>query len=295
MIPDRVFGSPSSALASAKARRRPRRGAARRLRLPLAVAAVALAVLTGRIVEQRLSARAAIAEGEDAFRRGDFARAADRFRSALEIGSASTAVRLRLIAAYQKQYVPGGDSRANHDVAKQALDEIARVLERDPSNRAAMLAAAEISDGRSDFDQARGWYLRLAAIDSSSAAAFAGMSAASLNEASAAVLAAKARAGVLPAAFAPSASGHPTPTDDLRQALAARWSATIAAGIDAAAKAATIDREHEAAMLTLGGWHELAAELAASSDEYQRHMTSAHEWRRKALDARRLKAERSSP
>jgi hypothetical protein len=47
-------------------------------------------------------------------------------------------------------------------------------------------------------------------------------------------------------------------------------------------------------MLTLEGWHQLAADLAASPDEYRRHMRSADEWRRKALAARRLEAERSS-
>lgn len=259
---------------------------------------MALAVFAGRIVEERLSARAAVADGEDAFRRGDFVRAADRFHAALEIDPASTPVRLRLAAAYRKQYVPGGESRANDGVARRALDEIAQVLERDPSNRAAMLTAAEINDGRSDFDQARDWYRRLAAIDASSAAAFAGMSAASLKQASGAVLDAEARAGL---SFA---SGWPRDLVDdarsgkaahLRQSLAARWSAAIAEGIAAASKALTIDREHEGAMLTLGAWHQLAADLAASPEEYRRQITLADEWRHKALDARRSKAERGSP
>jgi tetratricopeptide (TPR) repeat protein len=303
MISDRLFGSASSTVASAKADRRHRRGAASRRRLLFAVAAVVLAVFVGRIIdqrEQRLSARTALAEGEDAFRRGDFVRAADRFHSALEIDPASMAVRLRLVAAYQRQYVPGGESLANHDVAKKALEEIARVLERDPANRAALLAAGEINDGRSDYEQARHWYGRLAAIDSSSAAAFAGVSAASLAQASAAVLDAESRAGLLPAAFAlrasaPKPSGVPIASDDLRRSLAERWSVTIAEGIGAASKAVTIDREHEGAMLTLNAWHQLAADLAASPDDYRRHMISADEWRRKALDARRRKAERASP
>lgn len=265
-----------------------------RLRLPFAVAAVALAVWAAHVVGQRLSARTAVAEGEQAFRRGDFARAADRFRSALEIDPASTAVRLWLVAAYHMQYVPGGESLANRGAATQALEEIAQVLHRDPSNGAAMLAAGEINDGRSDYVQAREWYRRLAATDSSSAAAFAGMSAAALMQVSDAVLDAEARAGLLRAS-APEESGHPIANDDLRRSLADRWSSTIADGIDAASRALTIDREHEGAMLTLDAWHQLAADLAASPDEYRRHKISAHEWRHKALDARRLRAERGSP
>src|SRR5262249_3664772 len=159
---------------SATAVRR-RRRAATRFRVSLAVAAVALALCAARIVEQHVSVRAALAEGEEAFRGGDFVRATDRFRAALEIDPASTAVRLRLVAAYRMQYVPGGESAANLDAAKQALGEIARVLDRDPSNRAALVAAGEISDARSEYDRSREWYGRLAAIDSSSAAAFAGM------------------------------------------------------------------------------------------------------------------------
>jgi tetratricopeptide (TPR) repeat protein len=271
---------------SGSARRR--RGVATRLRLPLAVAAITLAVFAAHIIEQRQSARTALAEGEEAFRRGDFVRAADRFQSALEIDASPAAVRLRLVAAYRMQYVPGGESLANHEIAKRALAEIARVLDRDPSNRAAIMAAGEINHGRSDYDQARDWYARLAAIDSSNAAAFAGMSAASLTQASDAVLDTASRAGVLPA------SGHPIANDDLRRSLAERWSATIAEGIDAASKAVTIDREHQGAMLMLEAWHQLAADLAASLDEYRRHMISADEWRHKALDARRLKADRGS-
>jgi hypothetical protein len=54
----------------------------------------------------------------------------------------------------------------------------------------------------------------------------------------------------------------------------------------------TIDREHEGAMLMLDTWHQLAADLAASPDEYRRLMTTADEWRHKALDTRRRKAQR---
>jgi hypothetical protein len=199
-----------------------------RLRLPFAVAVVALAAFAAHVVGQRMSARAARAEGEDALRRGDVVRAAERFHAALEIDPASTAVRSRLAAAY------------------------------------------------------------------------AGISAASLAQASGAVLDAEARAGLLPEALAlrasaPDAAARPIANDDLRRTLAERWSAAIAEGIDTASKAIALDREHEPAMLALEAWHQLAADLAASPDEYRRHMTSADEWRRKALEARRLEAERRSP
>jgi len=260
----------------------------RAARLALAVAIVALAVFAGHFVERRWSARAAFAEGEEAFRRGDFRNAAARFKLALDHDSAATAVRLRLVAAYHKQYVPGGESRANLDLAAQTLGEIARVLEHDPSNRAAIAAAAEIEDGRSNYDQARDWYRRLTAIDSSSATALAGASAASLKQVSGSVFDAEARAGLVPA------GGHPIASDDVRKPLAERWSATIADGIDGATRALAIDRENDGVMRTLSAWHELAADLAASSDEYQRHVTSANVWRHKAHEARRLKAERGS-
>jgi len=276
--------------------RDPRRGAARLL---LAIAGVVLAVIAGRIVDHRLSVRTALAEGEDAFRRGDFRQAAAKFKFALDLDPASTAVRLRLVAAYHKQFVPGGESRANLEIAAQTLDEIARVLERDPSNRVALVAAGEIHDGRSEYDQARDWYRRLIAIDSSNATAFAGLSATSLKQVSGAVFDAEARAGLLPAAFAPlasvpKASGRPIAKDDIRMSLAERWSTTIAEGIDAGTRAAAIDRENAGLMLTLSAWHKLAADLAASPDEYHRNMTSAADWRHKAHDVRRLRAERGA-
>src|SRR4029450_9873355 len=111
MTSDRSSGSASSAVASATEDRR-RYPPAGPLRVPFAVGAVALAVFAARTVEQPLSVRTALAEGEEAFRRGDFTRAADRFHTALETGPASTAVRLRLAAAYPSPYVPGGESPA---------------------------------------------------------------------------------------------------------------------------------------------------------------------------------------
>lgn len=188
----------------------------RSLRLPFAVAAVALAVCAAHSVGQRLSARTALAEGEEAFRRGDFVRAADRFQSVVVRDPSSAAARLRLAAA---------------------------LVER---------------------------------------------SAALLAQASGNVLDAEARAGLLPA------SGHPIANNDLRRPLSDRWSATIAEGIDAASKAVALDSAHEGAMLTLDAWHQLAADLASSPDEYRRQMASADEWRHKALDVRRLKAQRSA-
>ena len=215
MTSDRVSGSV----------RQRRRGAAARLRLPFALGAVALAVFAAHRVEQRLSASSALGEGEEAFRRGDFVRAADRFQAVLVMDPASTPVRLRL------------------------------------------------------------------------AAAFAERSAALLAQASGPVLDAEARAGLSFASGWPLDLGgeaRGAKAADLRRVLSDRCSATIAEGIDAASKAVTIDAANEGAMLTLEGWHQLAADLAASPDEYRRHMSSADEWRRKALAARRLKAERSS-
>ncbi len=224
MIPDRLSRSASSAAASAKADRRRRRSAAARLRLPFAVAAVTLALFAAHSIEQRLSARTALADGEEAFRRGDFVRAADRFQAVITMDPAATAVRLRL------------------------------------------------------------------------AAAFAERSAALLAQASGGVLDAEARAGLSFANGWPPALGaeaRSAKAADVRRSLSGTWSATIAEGIDTATKAVAIDAAHESAMLMLDAWHQLAADLAASPDEYRRHMTSADEWRHKALDARRLKAERS--
>ena len=80
-------GDPMNPERSSGSVRPPRHGAAR---FPLAVAAVALAVFAARIVENRVSARTAFAEGEDAFRRGDFRQAAAEFKFALDLDPAST-------------------------------------------------------------------------------------------------------------------------------------------------------------------------------------------------------------
>ena len=142
----------------------------------MAAGLVAAVLFAGRGIERWFAARTQFAEGQQAMKRRDFAQAAARFQAALEIDSRSTSARLDSATAYAAQFVPGGESRANLHVAKQALDEFHRVLLKDPSNRAAVQAIAAIYDGQVNYDEARACNDRLVALAPPSADAYASLS-----------------------------------------------------------------------------------------------------------------------
>jgi tetratricopeptide (TPR) repeat protein len=256
-------------------------------RAAMAAGLLAAVVFAGRALERRFAARTQFAEGQQALKRHDFAQAGARFQAALEIDPGSTSARLNLAAVYAAQYVPGGESQRNLDVARHALDEFHHVLLKDPGNRAAIQAIAAIYDGQVNYDEARAWYRRLVALPPPSADAYHNLSLTSWKQVSAVVLDARAREGLQPD------DGRLIPDSELRRSLRSRWSSQIDDGIEHASKAITIDPEHDAAMTTLSAWHRIRADLADTIDAHQQNVQVADAWIHKALAIRSAKAART--
>jgi tetratricopeptide (TPR) repeat protein len=257
----------------------------RRLGRPVLAAGLEAAVLfTAREIDRWMSARAQFAEGREALGRRDLPGAAARFQQALEVAPRWIEARLSLATVYAAQYVPGGESPRNLGLAKQALDEFHRVLERSPGNREAIRRIAALHDGQLDYVEAEKWYRHLAALTPPSAGAFADLSRTSWKRVSAAILDARARQGLPP-------EESPIADAGVRDTLRTRWSRAIDEGIAHASQAIAIEPEHADAMTTMAAWHRVRADIAGTTDEFQRDVKGADDWVRKVRALRLTRTE----
>jgi tetratricopeptide (TPR) repeat protein len=108
----------------------------------------------------KLKARDQLNKGVAAFRNAQFQTAIDHFQQAVNLDPGLINARLYLAMSYLQQYVPGGDSKDNLAVAKQAIDAFQDVLNMDPSNATALASVAQIYYNMKDFEKAKEYQLR---------------------------------------------------------------------------------------------------------------------------------------
>jgi tetratricopeptide (TPR) repeat protein len=103
----------------------------------------------------RLKARDHLNKGVQDYRNAQFQPAIVHFKEAVKLDPSLLNARLYLATAYAQQYVPGGDSADNKQLAQQAIDAFQDVLRVDPSNITAMASIAQIYYNMKDFDKAK--------------------------------------------------------------------------------------------------------------------------------------------
>ena len=107
----------------------------------------------------RLKARDHLNKGVQDYRNAAFQPAIVHFKEAVRLDPSLLNARLYLATAYAQQYVPGGDSADNKQIAQQAIDAFQDVLKMDNGATAASTTAlasiAQIYYNMKDFDKAR--------------------------------------------------------------------------------------------------------------------------------------------
>jgi tetratricopeptide (TPR) repeat protein len=103
----------------------------------------------------RLKARDQLNKGVAAFRNAQFQPAIMHFKNAVALDPTLLNARLYLATAYAQQYVPGGDSADNNQIAQQAIDAFEEVLKMDPGNTTAIASIAQIYYNMKNFDKAK--------------------------------------------------------------------------------------------------------------------------------------------
>jgi tetratricopeptide (TPR) repeat protein len=268
-----------------------------RLKLALiaAIATVALAA-TGC---EKLKARDQLNKGVQAFKSAKYNQAVDHFKEAVQLDPAFPTARLYLAMAYYSQYIPGAESEENMRTAKAAQEEFLKVLEQDPNNSVAISTLASLHYNQAQgnkpteekmkkLDEAREWYQKLAQVEPSNREAYYSLGVISWAKWYPALMEARAKLGMKPE--------DPGPIKDkkVKQELTDQWMPVIENGIQNLEKALQIDPEYDEAMAYMNLLIRERADLADTPDEYKKQIEVADSWVQKALEAKKIKADRAA-
>lgn len=269
-----------------------------RNRILITVAALAALVLGGTLAGcKKLDARDNLNKGVAAFKNAKYPDAVAFFGRAVELDPSFATARLYLASAYMNQYIPGADSPENVAMANNALENFQKVLEADPKNATAIASiaslyylesqgATKVEDKLGRLEKAREWYQKLTEVDPSNKEAFYSLGVIAWARWYPDWNSARSKAGMKPDA--------PGPLKDkkAKEELRAKHGASLNDGIVSLQKALALDKEYDDAMAYLNLLYRERADLADSAVEYTRDVNTADEWIQKALDTRKIKAER---
>ena len=246
---------------------------------------------------RKLEARDNINKGVAAFKSAQYPNAVLFFAKAVELDPTFATARLYLATAYMNQYIPGADSPKNVEIAKKALENFQKVLDTDPKNVTAVESiaslyylesqgASKLEDKLARLEDARQWYQKLSELDPNKKQAFYSLGVIAWAKWYPDWNSARSKAGMKP--------DTPGPLKDkkVREALKAKYGQTIEDGIASLKRALEIDKEYDDAMAYLNLLYRERGDLADSFEGYKKDVEVADDWMQKALDTRKLKAER---
>jgi len=117
----------------------------------------------------RLKARDHLNKGVQDYRNAQFQPAIMHFKEAVRLDPSLLNARLYLATAYAQQYVPGGDSADNKQIAQQAIDAFQYVLKMDDGKTSASTTAlasiAQMYYSMKKFDEAKDYNQRRIKIE----------------------------------------------------------------------------------------------------------------------------------
>jgi Tfp pilus assembly protein PilF len=263
--------------------------------LVTAIGAVAL-VSTGC---EKLKARDNLNKGVQAFKSAKYNTAVEHFKEAVRLDPEFPTARLYLATAYMSQYIPGADSEENMQNARAAETEFLRVLEKDPNNALAIESLASLHYNQAQggqtldqkvlkLDEAAKWYTRLADVDPNNKTAFYSLGVITWAKWYPRLMEARNKLGMKPE--------DPGPIKDkkVKEELKAQWLDTVNKGIQHLERALQIDPEYDEAMAYMNLLIRERADLSDSPDQYKKDIEVADNWVQKALDTKKIKAERAA-
>jgi tetratricopeptide (TPR) repeat protein len=248
---------------------------------------------------EKLKARDNLNKGVAAFKQAKYSDAVEHFKTAVELDPSFPTARLYLATAYMSQYIPGAESPENAQNAKMANDQFLKVLEQDPKNAIATesLASlhyseaqgiANIDEKLKKLDEARVWYEKLTQIDPSRKEAWYSLGVITWAKWYPALMSARAKLGMKPE--------DPGPIKDkkVREELKQQWGAQIEQGIQNLQKALDVDKEYDDAMAYMNLLIRERADLDDTPEQYKKDIDTADSWVQRALEAKKIKAEKAA-
>jgi Tfp pilus assembly protein PilF len=234
----------------------------------------------------KLKSRDQLNQGVHAFQNAQYPEAVEHFKTAVELDPNFPTARLYLATAYMQQYIPGAESPENTQNATAAHDQFMKVLDQDPKNTVAIASIASLYLNQKKWDDAQQWYEKLTSVDPNNADAWYSLGFIAWSRWYPVYGTARADLGMR--------QDEPGPIKDkkVRDELKAKWLPVINGGLQSLDKALQINPEYDDAMAYENLLIRERADLMDSKDEYEKEIKIADGWVQKALDTKKIKAER---
>ena len=249
----------------------------------------------------KLKSRDNLNKGVAAFKGGKFGDSTNFFREAIRLEPDNPNAHLYLATAYMVQWIPGADSPENKEFAKLAREQFTEVYNKDPKNSTALgyLASLAFNEGKvmtdadraqriARFDEAKEWYNKLLALDSKDKIAYYSLGVIAWEKWYPVLM--KSRSEMHMKAEDPG----PLKDKKARAELRASYLPLVNDGIANLEKALEVDPLYDDAMAYSNLLHRERADLADSPEEYKKDIDTADNLVTKALEARKVKAEKSN-
>jgi Tfp pilus assembly protein PilF len=263
----------------------------------LALTSLAMLVLVSTGCD-KLKSRDELNKGVAAFKNAKYPEAVEHFKTAIDLDPSNTNGRLYLATAYMSQYIPGADSPENLQNASAASDQFLKVLEQDPKNTTAVtsLASLHYSEAQGTqsldakfkkLDEAKQWYEKLAQLDDKNKEAFYSLGVITWAKWYPQLATTRAKLGMKPE--------DPGPIKDkkVKEELKAQYGPMVDSGMQNLQKALDIDPQYDDAMAYMNLLIRERADLTDSPEEYKKQIDIADNWVQKALETKKIKAERA--
>ena len=251
------------------------------------IAALGVALLTTGCMDKinYLKARNELNHGVRAFTAADYASAISRFDAAIEMDPELLAARSYRASAYMMQYIPGGQSDENRQVAEKALAGFQEVLSRDATNEVALASMASLYFNMKEFDKAKDAYRTLLQHNPNNKEALYTIGVINWSITFPRDMEVRASLGMKPE------DPGPIKDKEARAELAKENAPLIEEGLKALNDALKIDPEYDNAMAYVNLLYRRQADIAESSEEYEKLNAQADEWVQKSLEAKKRKAD----
>jgi tetratricopeptide (TPR) repeat protein len=253
-------------------------------KISVAAGVAALALLTASC--QKLQSRDQLNKGVQAYKNAQYPQAVENFKKAVDLDPNFPTARLYLATAYMSQYIPGADSPENMQMAQAAHDQFRKVLEQDPKNDVAIASIASLYYNQKKFDEAKQWYEKLIAANPNNKEAYYTLGVIAWSKFYPVYGAARAKLGMKPE--------EPGPIKDkkVKEELKSQWLPTLNEGIKSLDRALEIDKEYDDAMAYENLLIRERADLDDDAEQYKKDIQIADDWVQKALQTKKIKAER---
>lgn len=251
--------------------------------------AIALCAACGLLMTtgcDKLKSRDNLNKGVRAYKNANYSEAVNYFQRAVELDPTFPTSHLYLATAYMSQYIPGAESEENVQMAKNAEEGFRKVLELDPKNELATASIASLKYNQKKFDEAVEWNKKLIELNPQNKDAFYTLGVIAWTKWLTPDREARAKMNMK--------AEDPGPLKDkkVRDELRAQYLPILDDGVKNMEKALEIDPEYDEAMAYMNLLIRYRADLMETPEEYQKQVEEADNWMQKALQTKKIKAER---